>query len=58
MALDEPKKGDELFADDGITLIVDKQLFERVKPIRIDFLTNKRGSGFTVSGNFPARGSC
>jgi Fe-S cluster assembly iron-binding protein IscA len=58
MALDEPKKGDELFEDDGITFVVDKQLFDRVKPIRIDFLASKRGPGFSVSGNLPAGGRC
>jgi Fe-S cluster assembly iron-binding protein IscA len=46
MALDEPKKGDELFEDEGIIFLIDKQLLEQVKPIRIDFFVSKRASGF------------
>jgi len=58
MALDEPKEGDQHFEEDGITFLVDRQLFDRVKPIRIDFMASKRASGFTVSGSLPAKGRC
>ncbi len=55
MALDEPKKDDAYFEDEGITFLVNKQLFDRVKPIRIEHLR----AGFSVySGNLPADDRC
>jgi len=35
MVLDEPKERDMKFVDGRITFIIDKDLFERVKPIYI-----------------------
>jgi iron-sulfur cluster assembly protein len=58
MALDEPKQGDQVFEDGGIKFLIDKQLFDQAKPIRIDFLASKRRSGFSVSGNLSAGGRC
>jgi Fe-S cluster assembly iron-binding protein IscA len=53
MALDGPQGDDEVFDDDGITYVIDRQLFERVKPIRVDFVTTYMGSGFSISANMP-----
>ena len=58
MALDEPKEDDEVLENDGITYLVNKQLFDRVKPIQIDFVADYMGSGFSVSGNFSTAGCC
>jgi len=57
MALDGPQGDDEVFDDDGITYVIDRELFERVKPIRVDFVTTYMGSGFSVSANMPRAGS-
>ncbi len=38
MALDEPKEDDEVFRDDGITYVIDRQLFERAKHIHVDLV--------------------
>lgn len=57
MALDGPQGDDEVFDDDGITYVIDRQLFERVKPIRVDFVTTYMGSGFSVSANMSGAGS-
>jgi len=38
MALDEPRENDEVFDSDGITYVIDKGLFDQVKPIKVDFV--------------------
>jgi iron-sulfur cluster assembly protein len=48
MALDEQKKGDEIFVDNGVTFIMEKELFERVKPIRIGYTHSTLGLGYTI----------
>jgi len=57
MALDGPQGDDEVFDDDGITYVIERQLFERVKPIRVDFVSSVMGSGFSISANMPNAGS-
>jgi len=59
MALDEPQEDDQVFDESGITYIVNKQLFEQVKPIQIDFVKTERGAGYRISANLArACGSC
>jgi len=59
MALDEPQEDDEVFKESGITYAVNKQLFEQVKPINIDFVNTPRGSGYRISANLAKEcGSC
>lgn len=57
MALDEPKEGDEVFEDDGLTYIVNRQLLDRVKPIRIEYIEGPGKPGFLVSGALPGAGT-
>jgi len=59
MALDEPREDDEVFKESGITYAVNKQLFEQVKPINIDFVNTPRASGYRISANLAKGcGSC
>ncbi|HYA15281.1 MAG TPA: hypothetical protein VEF33_13175 [Syntrophales bacterium] len=58
MALDESRDGDEIFKDDGITFLINKELYELVKPIKVDFIVTPRGSGFKVSSSLDAGSSC
>ena len=59
MALDEPKEDDQVFDESGITYIVNKELFEQVKPIQIDFVESDRGSGYRISADLSkVHGSC
>ncbi len=59
MALDEPRKEDSVFTEGGITYVVEKSLYERVKPIKIDFVDTEMGSGFRLSSNLAKScGSC
>ena len=39
MALDEPREDDSTFEIDGFRYIVNNDLLEKAKPIRIDFVT-------------------
>jgi len=58
MALDEPRDGDETFKENGITFLINKELFELVKPITVDFISTPRGSGFKVSSSLETGSSC
>ncbi len=59
LALDEPKDDDTVFTEGGITYLVNKSLYERVKPIKLDFVDTPTGSGFTLSSSMEKScGSC
>jgi Fe-S cluster assembly iron-binding protein IscA len=48
MALDKRKEDDEVFTVGGVTFVVEKALFERVRPVRIDYTHSTLGSGYTL----------
>lgn len=48
MALDEKKEDDEVLMERGATFLIEKALFERVKPIRIGYTHSTIGSGYTI----------
>jgi Fe-S cluster assembly iron-binding protein IscA len=61
MALDESRDGDETFTEDGITYVVEKDLLDRVKPIKVDYVNSAFGSGFSISSSLQQAacgGSC
>jgi iron-sulfur cluster assembly protein len=58
MALDEPKDDDEIVKNNGITYLVNKQLFEQVKPVKVDFVESEYGSGFSISSSLAKGGAC
>ncbi|MGD8226539.1 MAG: hypothetical protein PVH82_08230 [Desulfobacteraceae bacterium] len=59
MALDEPKEDDEIIRENGITYLINKELFEDAKPISVDFVESAFGSGFSISSKLAACGpSC
>jgi iron-sulfur cluster assembly protein len=47
MALDEPKDTDNVFNVNGFQFILDKDFYEKVKPVKVDFM----GYGFKISSN-------
>lgn len=49
MALDEQKENDEVFSDRGVTFLVEKTLFEKAKPINIDYVHSTFGSGYILN---------
>ena len=47
MALDEPKDTDNVYDVNGFQFIVDKDFYEKAKPVTVDFL----GYGFKISSS-------
>ncbi|MCX7965565.1 MAG: hypothetical protein N2596_02930 [Syntrophorhabdaceae bacterium] len=58
MALDEPRENDEVFNEKGVNFLIEKGLFEEVKPIFIDFIQTPRGNGFIVQSELSKKGGC
>ncbi|MBW1722752.1 MAG: hypothetical protein JRH13_14455 [Deltaproteobacteria bacterium] len=60
MALDEPRENDEIVDNNGITYLIEKNLFEQVKPITVDFVESAMGSGFSIQSslNIGGGGGC
>jgi iron-sulfur cluster assembly protein len=58
MSLDELQEGDEVFEKDGVTFIIEKDLFESATPITVDFITTPNGSGFKLTSALDAEKSC
>ncbi len=56
MALDEPKETDEIVENEGITYMINKDLYNQVKPISVDFVESGYGSGFSIKSNLKREG--
>lgn len=52
MAFDQPKESDQIFEDKGLTFIVDKELFNDIKPLKIDYIESVLGAGFIFESEF------
>ncbi|OPY12491.1 MAG: hypothetical protein A4E69_02185 [Syntrophus sp. PtaB.Bin138] len=55
MALDESRESDVVFTDRGIQYLIDKDLYDKVKPVTIDFMESFRGSGFRLKSSLSNR---
>lgn len=58
MALDEATDNDETFESGGFTFLVEKQLLEEAKPIKVDYVITPQGEGFTISSGMKRPGGC
>lgn len=58
MALDEPKDDDQVFEMNEITYLINKDLYEQIKPINVDFVETVMGSGFSIQSSLNAMGGC
>ncbi len=58
MALDEPQESDVTYTDQGVTVTMDKDLYEQAKPIRVDFIESPQGSGFQLASSLVTGGGC
>jgi iron-sulfur cluster assembly protein len=58
MVLDEPSKDDTIFTEQGLSFMVENNLLERVKPIKIDFVDTPAGSGFVINSSLKKDKSC
>ncbi|MCK8603694.1 IscA/HesB family protein [Desulfoferrobacter suflitae] len=55
MAMGELKKSDVTFTDQGIQYVIEKDLFEEIKPVKVDFVDAPGGSGFRLTSNLHNR---
>ncbi len=58
MALDEPREKDEVFDDRELTYIIEKGLFETIKPIKVDYVDSYMGAGFDISSSLNMGAMC
>ena len=58
MALDEPKESDEVFNEKGIKFIMEKELFDKAKPISVDFVQSTMGAGFMIKSELSKSEGC
>ena len=59
MALDEPRDDeDHIFDNSGISYIINKGLFEEIKPVKVDYVETPMGSGFNIASNMPQGATC
>ncbi|MBN1106875.1 MAG: hypothetical protein JXL84_25960 [Deltaproteobacteria bacterium] len=58
MALDEPKEDDEVKENNGITYMINRQLFEQAKPISVDYVESTMGAGFSINSALNLGASC
>lgn len=58
MALDESHDGDEIFTQNGLTFMIEKSLYEDVKPIKVDFIETPRGSGYSIESRLQKADGC
>lgn len=58
MALDEPKDDDQVFEVNDLKYVINKDLFDQVKPINVDFVDTAMGSGFSIQSNLNAGAGC
>lgn len=58
MALDELRDEDEVFDEGDIKYVVDKNLLDQLKPIKVDYVNSAMGAGFSITSNMAAGGSC
>lgn len=58
IALDEPRDRDMIFHNRKITYVISKDLFEKAKPILVDFATSTRGSGLKITPELKADENC
>lgn len=59
MALDENRsEADEVISVGSTTFVIEKDLFNQVKPINIDFITTPQGAGFKLTSSLPEGSGC
>jgi iron-sulfur cluster assembly accessory protein len=59
MALDDANAdADEVISVGGTNFVVEKEFFNQVKPITIDFITTLQGAGFKLTSSLPEGRGC
>jgi len=57
MVLDEPKDTDEVFAVNGFTILMEKDLSEHTRNVTIDYGVHGCGAGFKLTAEVPIPGA-
>ena len=57
MAMDESRDNDQEFDDRGVKFVVENDLYEQIKPIKVDYVNSDKGSGFNITANIPEQPS-
>ena len=58
MALDEPNDNDDTYANEGFTLIIERDLVTALGGVAVDYVTNERGIGFDLRPLGDGAGGC
>ncbi|MBN2241572.1 MAG: hypothetical protein JW793_02690 [Acidobacteria bacterium] len=60
LALDELRDGDASFNTGDLTFVVEKEFFETIKPVSIDYVSTPEGEGFDITSSLPQpeEGAC
>jgi Fe-S cluster assembly iron-binding protein IscA len=58
MALDEPRENDESFENSGISYVIEKDLLDRVQPVKVDYVSSAYGSGFKIDSGLVSGSGC
>ncbi len=51
LALDELKDDDKSFDDRGLTFVMEEEFYEKIKPVKVDYVDTPMGAGFNISSN-------
>jgi len=58
LALDELRDNDQVFDYSDFTYVIEKNLFEQIRPVKVDFVNSMMGSGFDISSGMQMDSSC
>jgi iron-sulfur cluster assembly protein len=58
MALDEPREGDQVFEEHGITFLMEKDLLDQAQPVSVDYVESNMGAGFKVDSRLSQESAC
>jgi len=58
MALDEPNDKDQVVELDGITYLVDANLMNQARPIKVDYVEDGHCSGFAITSMLAKKDGC
>lgn len=58
LTLDDPRENDIVTTIEGVTFIVDNDLYERAKPFFIDFIPRNPGGGFRLASRLNKKEFC
>jgi Fe-S cluster assembly iron-binding protein IscA len=58
MALDEPNEKDLTFANEGYTLVIERELIEAFGGVSVDYVESSMGVGFDLRVTSGDRGGC